>query len=313
MDTLPMSYLMDWVYRIYGLAIAYVAGCLIIRQFIIKRKINPPQIIFIFGLVVFLLAVLADFGYLPEVFLMPKYQLTGVAMLVLALCSASAIFIAAMQEREETIEARHRLSTEVAVLENLSQVKTEYYNTLHSHITEAKQARHDLRYHLSVFRSFIASGETEKLEEYISKYQDSMPDDIEVVFCENYAVNSILRYFTSITVKEGIKVDTHLELPENTGVNDSDLCIIIGNCIENAIEACRSLNGLNGEKFIKINSAILGNILSVTVDNSFDGKTFLEGVGISSVKAVAAKYDGETRFEAKGNVFQSSVMLRVKP
>jgi len=81
MDTLPMSYLMDWVYRIYGMAIAYMAGCLIIRQFILRRTINQQQIIFIFGLLVFLLAVLADFGYLPEVFLMPKYHLAGVAML----------------------------------------------------------------------------------------------------------------------------------------------------------------------------------------------------------------------------------------
>ena len=210
MNTLSMSYLMDWVYRIYGLAIAYLTICLIIKQFIVRRKINPPQIIFIFGLVIFLLSVLADFGYLPEVFLMPKYQFTGVAMLVFALCEASAIFIAAMREREEAIEARHRLSAEVAVLENLSQVKTEYYNTLQSHITEAKQARHDLRYHLSVFLSFITSGETRKLEEYINKYKDSLPDDTEVVFCENYSVNSILRYYIAIMAKEGIKVETQL-------------------------------------------------------------------------------------------------------
>jgi len=324
LDTLRMSHMVEWVYIIYGAAIVYATCCLIIRQFIIRRKINQPQIIFSIGLIVFFLAVLSEFGYLPVLFDMPQYQLAGVAMLVFALCEASAIFTAAMREREETIEAQHRLSAEVAVLENLSQLKTEYYNTLQSHITETRQARHDLRHHLSVFKAYIKSGETEKLAEYINDYSDSLPDDTEITFCDNYAVNSILRYYIAIAKSEGIKVDTHLELPENSGISDSDLCIIFGNCIENAIEACRRLDG---DKFIRINSVIVGDMLAITIDNSFDGITDKEnddfisrkhegnasvrgvGIGISSVKAVAHKYDGETRFEAKDDLFQVSVML----
>jgi len=320
MDTLPMSRLIDWVYIIYGSMIAYTAGCLIIRQFIIRRKINPPQIIFISGLVIFFSAVLIEFGYLPEVLIMPDYQLAGVAMLILALCEASAIFIEAMREREETIEARLNLSNEVAVLENLSQLKTEYYDTLQSHIAETKQARHDLRHHLSVFQSCIDAGDIEKLTKYMDEYRESLPDDTELTLCDNYAVNSILRYYSGKAKKEGISFETHLELPENTGVSDSDLCIIFGNCIENAIEACRNVDG---ERFIKINSKIVGKNLAVTIDNSFDGfidenkGTFLsrkhdgEGIGISSVKAVAAKYDATARFEVVDNVFQAMIMLRM--
>ena len=65
-------------------------------------------------------------------------------------------------------------------------------------------------------------------------------------------------------------------------------------------------------------------MLAITIDNSFDGKlnkkddAFMslkhkgEGIGISSVKAIAEKYGGAAQFEAKENVFQVSVMLRVK-
>jgi len=199
------------------------------------------------------------------------------------------------------------------------EMQREYYKTLQTHITETKRARHDLRHHLSVFQSYIDKGETEKLADYVNEYRASLPDDTEIAFCENYAVNSILRHYIGIARSEGIQVDARLEMPEKTSVSDSDLCIIFGNCIENAIEACRRTDG---DRFIKINSKITGKMFAVTIDNSFDGvikkeggmlfsrKHEGDGIGTSSVSAVAKKYDGEARFEANGNIFQTSVMLR---
>jgi sensor histidine kinase regulating citrate/malate metabolism len=173
-----------------------------------------------------------------------------------------------------------------------------------------------------VFQSYIDTGETERLAEYVSEYRVSLPADTEIEFCGNYAVNSIVRYYADIAKNEGVKVDVRLNIAENTGVNDSDLCIVFGNCIENAIEACRKIK--DGEKFIKINAGLTGKMFTVTVDNSFDGTVkeangvFMsrkhegEGIGISSVKAIARKYNGESRFGVSGEVFKASVMLKVK-
>jgi len=199
------------------------------------------------------------------------------------------------------------------------EIQNEYYKMLHKHIDETKKARHDLRYHISVFQSFIDTGETEKLAGYLSEYKKSIPDDTGLEYCENYAVNSILHYFVEMALSEGIQVDVHTELPEKININDTDLCIIFGNCFENAIEASRKVNG---SKFIKVSSVIRGDMLAITVDNSFcgavvkRGEMFLSekqdgGIGISSVNAVADKYNGETRFETKDNVFQASIMLQV--
>jgi len=289
-----------------------------------RRTINTPQIFFVFGLVIFFLSVLADFGYLPEIHVLPMYQLTGVAMLVFALCEASAIFITTMREREKTIEERHILSAEVAALENISQLKTEYYQAIQSHITATKQARHDLRHHLSVIQSCIDKGDIDQLTKYMDEYRKSLPDDTDFTFCNNYAVNSILRYYSAIAKNEDISFDTHITLPENNQVSDADLCIIFGNCIENAIEACRRVET---DRFIKINARVVGKNLAITIDNSFDGLinenegVFFSrkhenntsigsvGIGISSVKAVVAKYGATARFEASGNVFQAMVLL----
>jgi len=228
--------------------------------------------------------------------------------------TALILYIGVHTEREKNMALR------ITFIEQQLNLQGEHYKMLHEHITETKRARHDLRHHLSVFQSYIESGETEKLADYVNEYRNSLPDDTESVYCENYAVNSILRHYVGMAKREGIQVDVRMELPENAGINDSDLCIVFGNCLENAIEACWDIEN----PFIKINSKIIGKMITITVDNSFDGiienenGVYLsrkrngegEGIGIPSVKTVAKKYGASARFEVKGNVFQVAVMLR---
>ena len=196
-----------------------------------------------------------------------------------------------------------------------------YYERLQSHIDEVKKAKHDLRHHLTVIQSYIDLDDKERVKTYLNEYVRSFPADEEILFCKNFAVNSIVRYYTDAARNEGINIEAQLYLTENTGISDSDLCIIFGNCIENAIEACRRLED---GKFIKISSKIAGKMLTITIDNSFDGiikengiafwslKRESEGIGISSVKAVVEKYGGTARFEPNDNIFQVSVLLRLR-
>jgi sensor histidine kinase regulating citrate/malate metabolism len=104
-----------------------------------------------------------------------------------------------------------------------------------------------------------------------------------------------------------------------------DLCIVVGNFLENAIEACRIMK--HGEKFIRVRAQIKNDALSVAVENSFDGEwrerggVYMsrknpggegvprEGVGLTSVRAVCAKYDGKMKVGIKGNVWRSSALL----
>ena len=217
------------------------------------------------------------------------------------------------------IEHTRNMSIRIREMDIQQELQGEHYKMLREHIDATRRARHDLKHHLSVFLTFIDKGETENLVGYINEYKASLPDDTALTFCENHAVNSILSYYVGIARNEGIDITVHTELPKETGVSDTDLCIVFGNCVENAIEACRNVKE---NRFITICSEIIGDMLSVTVDNSFDeeltkkGDVFLSrkhdgGIGISSVRIVALKYNGEARFKASGNVFQASVMLLI--
>ena len=218
------------------------------------------------------------------------------------------------------ISKNAKMESEVTMLGRQLELQKDFYEKLQANISETKAARHDMRHHLSLIQTYINEGETTKLKSYVDEYTKSLPVDVETVYCENFAVNSIIRYYAEIARNKGIRVDVCLELPENISISDSDLCIVFGNCIENALEAC---SRLSGDKYIEINSKISGKLLVITIDNSFDGELIKDGevflsrkpahdaVGISSVKAVARKYNEEARFEANGNVFCASITLRL--
>jgi len=243
-----------------------------------------------------------------------------VTMLIVMGLGSFLVFYVSVRMLEQT-DKNTKVTQKMTIVERQLELQSEQYSMLRNHITETKTARHDLRHHLSLLQSYIDAGETEKLKMYVNEYAGALPTETEIFFCENHAVNSILRHYAGIAKNEGIQFDIRLELPENTGVSDSDFCILFGNLTENAIEACRKLN--NG-RFIRINSKLAGKMIAITIDNSFndkiekEGDVYMslkhdgEGIGISSVKAIAEKYGGAAQFESKDSVFQASIMLRLK-
>ncbi len=193
------------------------------------------------------------------------------------------------------------------------------YQGLEEHISATERARHDLRHHISVVQEYLANGDAGRLKDYLHEYQQTIPASRQIRFCTHPIINSIVSHYAALGEALGVKTKIELNLPDQLVVSDTDLCIIFGNCLENAVEACKRIE--DGERFIHLHAKIAGDMLSIVVRNSFDGTlykqgdTFFsrkrdeEGIGISSVRAVAARYQGHTRFEGSDQVFTASVML----
>jgi sensor histidine kinase regulating citrate/malate metabolism len=188
-----------------------------------------------------------------------------------------------------------------------------------------KFMRHDMRHHLTLMGE-LALEDAAKLQEYIRGLSEKLDVAEGKRYCTNYAVNAITTHYLGVAEKEGVAVDAQLGIPEDTGrVPAMDLCVIMGNLLENAVEACRRVE--RGEKFIQARGRIIGDGLSIVVTNSFDGvwreknDVYLsrkadegepcEGVGLSSVKAVSEKYRGLIQYEITGGVWKSSVLVHI--
>ena len=186
---------------------------------------------------------------------------------------------------------------------------------------QTRQMRHDLRHHLTAIQA-MAGDKNPRLSEYIATLIRDIPTAVQN-YCENPTVNAIVSHYASRCQREGIAFTARLTVPaQNADMDDRALCIVFANLLENAVEACGRM--AEGEKFIQLNSSLEYGVLTITMDNGFDGKavekdgvfysskrTDTPGVGLSSIRAVAKAHHGDTRFEADSRVFRSSVYMSV--
>jgi Signal transduction histidine kinase regulating citrate/malate metabolism len=199
----------------------------------------------------------------------------------------------------------------------------EQYKNLSRNIEKAKATRHDHRHHLLTIQALIQSNDLDHLNEYINEYLQIVSDDAVLTVCKNYAVNAIVQHYLKIADSEQIHTEVKISLPHQISVSNVDLCIIFGNLIENALEACVRMTS-DTEKYIHIHARLKGKILGITVDNSKEGaiikkgNKFIsskrdeeEGIGISSVKAVVEKYHGHIEFNETDKGFQVSILFHL--
>ena len=200
-------------------------------------------------------------------------------------------------------------------------MQTVQYENLQEKITEARRAKHDVRHHIAVMQGYLNNKDYAALNDYLNRYGRSLPDDSPIRFCENTAADAVLLYFAQQAKNSGIDYAVKAEIPQNIGISETDISVLLGNLLENALDACKAENG--GEKKIIVRADVLGGSLCITVDNTFtgelkktaDGKLIStkhrgEGLGTSSVKSIAEKYGGICRFEKKEGFFYASVLCR---
>lgn len=215
-----------------------------------------------------------------------------------------------------------RLKENARMTEQLLALERKHYQNLTGYIEEVRRARHDLRHHLSVIQAYLANEDKALLREYLEQYRLTLPKESIMLACRNPTVNIIVQYYLDLAQRVGIKVNLQLALSERVNVADADLCVIFGNLLENALEACQNQSA--SQQFIDLRAAQVGNNVIITADNSYEGTIckvddyFLSskhegaGIGISSVQAVAKRYDGAADFEYRNNIFRVSVRLQVQ-
>ncbi|AKN29719.1 membrane protein [Clostridium carboxidivorans P7] len=204
------------------------------------------------------------------------------------------------------------------------QMQVKQYRALTENIEQTRKARHDLRHHLLLVKRYLQENRKSELFEYLEEQRQTLPVNVEENVCENTAVNVLACYYIGLAKEKGINTDFKISISRDAGILDSDLSIIFGNCIENALEACERMK--TGDRFIRVRAGMKMGELVIIVGNSFDGHAILNngeyrsikrngdrGIGISSIQAVVKKYGGESNFEkSDGNLFKVSMVLKTK-
>ncbi len=215
--------------------------------------------------------------------------------------------------------------TETRLLLQRGTLAQENYENLRNQNEEISALRHDLRHHITVLRSLCQKGDLER----VSAYLDTMgawnmaPGNYTV----HPAVNGILTAMLARGERLGIQSSVQVKLSGQLSIPDSDLCALLMNLLENAIDANEKVPE-GAERWIRITIHIRGDYLYIGVENArsrpvdFDPEAGefrstkeggIHGYGLKSARVIARKYDSELRLEALDGCFSASTALLLPP
>lgn len=194
------------------------------------------------------------------------------------------------------------------------------YASLHNAIEQTRQARHDMRHHFHILQSLAAQEKWESLSAYLDEAQGSIPD-MDLGLCQNTAVDSVAGYFMALYREHGIPLCFEIDLPRELPVSEIDLCSVLSNLLENAMEA--GLKTAPERRQVKASARLhSGHVVLLSVENTYDEKirekdgVLLsskrpgEGIGLQAVQHTAEKNGGYCRFHHEEGVFCVNVILR---
>lgn len=179
--------------------------------------------------------------------------------------------------------------------------------------------RHDYHNHMQSVKAYLAMDNMEEARAYLDRLEQDL-DDIDLLFnTGNINADAILNSKISLAIKKGIWVDYKATVPEELAVSDIDLCVVIGNLVDNAVEACEKVEA--EKRFIRLYIGILRRQLYISVSNAtsevvrkFDEEYITtkrgnHGHGLKRINNIVDKYDGYINRKNEPGVFVTEIML----
>lgn len=179
--------------------------------------------------------------------------------------------------------------------------------------------RHDYHNHMQTLKAYLSMNQIEEIEKYLDHLEEDL-DSIDIAIrTGNTSVNAILSSKISIAQKQAINVNCKATVPAQLTIPDVHLCAIIGNLLDNAIEACQKIQSPN--RFIRVYIGTFKQQLYISVQNSTEetrrkkltelitSKKGEHGLGLKRVDKIVAQYDGFVNRKNEPGIFATEIML----
>lgn len=180
--------------------------------------------------------------------------------------------------------------------------------------------RHDYHNHMQKIKAHLAMGQLEEVLEYLDQLESDL-DTVDVKYkTGNISLDAILNSKLSVAEKLDIDINCKAAVPERLNISDIDLCVVIGNLIDNAMEACENMKE-DCRKFIRIYICVRKQQLYISVTNStkevirkldkeyISNKRGNHGHGLKRIDNIVDKYDGFINRKNEPGVFATEIML----
>jgi signal transduction histidine kinase len=201
-------------------------------------------------------------------------------------------------------------NSRLELAKNQIAMQKEYYQTLYGQMNEIREIKHDIRHFIGVMNQLMEAGKIDSLKIFLSEYSEKVKTDQLPVFCEHTIANSIIGYYYLRAKEYEIPFESQCSIYEQNPMSDSDLCIVLGNALENAIYACRQMDDPSRTRYVSVESRTMKGQWLIKVRNSYNGVLEIKdgsyitsksesshGLGIGNIKKVIGAYGGFVEIE----------------
>ncbi len=238
------------------------------------------------------------------------YILTGMSGILFADGITYYFFVYVNKEYESRMK--------LEVFEQQLKYQSKYMDEIMASQKQVRKIRHDMKNHNIALLSYFENQDYSSGIEYIKKISSEAGKNEKLISTGNTAFDVILNTKKSIAESKGTELETILQIPEKLFVDSVDICIIFGNALDNAIEACEKIK--NGEKKISVSVVYEDNSLICKIENTAlnennpDLKTTKKdkknhGYGIENIKSALSKYKNVLNIEREENKFILSFII----
>ena len=221
------------------------------------------------------------------------------------------------------------INRQYEVEKELARLKSEQAELLERDYTAVNRACqvnaklfHDLHNHIGVLRQFLTLEKYGEAVRYLDELQAPVRNLTATVWTGDETADYLINSKAAMAEEAGIRFQAHVEFPRRTNIRSVDLCAILGNLLDNAIEATRQVPDPSG-RTVALTIRRIHQMLVIKVENSFSSapvqengelKTTktegsLHGWGLKSAQTAAEKYDGMVQAGVSGEVFRAVTTL----
>ena len=269
-------------------------------------------------------------------FLLRIESKTTLVFLVMFIVSIGLLLYLSYKYNEVTIYLSFLIATLFLLTENnqifmrksYEESATEYQNKiLNKQVKEVQNIyltmrswRHDYHNHLQKLKAHIMMDQINEANQYLNELEIDLDNVNQLVESGNINLDAILNSKLSLAIKNNIEINFKAMVPKKLIISDIDLCVLIGNLIDNAVEACEKIEDKNS-KFIRVYIGIFKKQLYISVSNStneiikkldaeyISSKRGNHGHGLKRINNIVDKYEGYVNRQNEPAVFATEVLL----
>ena len=199
-----------------------------------------------------------------------------------------------------------------------------YMENLEELIYKLKSERHDFNNHLGVIYGLLENGETENATTYASQLIKAAEEYHNIADLPYSMIRAMLNYKLSGAREDGVELRLDIRVPEGLPLNELDMTVILGNLLDNAVEACKNVAA--DKRYIRLELTYKPDYLVLQIENPTNRDPVLKdgvyrttkqdseehGFGLNNIAYLVRRHNGLMKIEPDGGVFKVSIAVLAK-